>query len=401
MAPDPLPQAAGRSHQSTAVVTATFVLGSAAMLVLGVEPILLGGLAEAGRLSPAGVGQVAMVEILGLAIGATVGPFRMNGRMRAKVAAVALLLAVVNLAIPWASSPALVLLQRAAAGLLAGLLLGAASVILTHNDRPERMSGLLMGLSTIPQVVVAFLLPTMIMPRLGVAAGFATLAAAALLSLVATPLLVDDVAIGNDGVVPRPAWSSALLAVIAAAFLQNAGIGAAWSYLERLASERAYPPAVVGGAIAGSLALQVVGGLVAAGVARRLPSRPVLVLGSLVQLSLVVGMVTAREASLFTLLACGFGLFWLALQPFLVRQMISLEPTRTAAMLLAPLGLIGFSAGPLISSAFVDRQQVGGAFWAAAVMLAGAATAYVLSGRLRENGAAPPLPARRGNAGLR
>lgn len=383
MAVLPTNDASGSRHQSRLVVATTILVGSAAMLVLGVEPILLGGLAEAGRLSEAGVGQVAMVEIFGLAIGATAGPFVMNSRMRVKLAVVSLLLALANLAVPLASTSGEILLQRGGAGLLAGLLLGAVSLVLTHNARPERMSGLLMGLSTIPQVLAALLLPTIVIPRLGVGAGFGVLAGMALLSLLVAPLMVDRVPVSHSGTGGTLRWSPALAIVVGAAFLQNAGIGAAWSYLERLAHDQGFSSATVGGAIGGSLAFQVAGALLAAWLGGRLPAVWVLILGSVVQASFVICLLLTGQSAAFIAFACGFGLFWLALQPFLVRQLIALDPTRTAAMLLAPLGLVGFSAGPLVASAYVHGQQVGGAFWAAAAMLVVAASLYAISATLQ------------------
>jgi len=72
-----------RRHEKGGVVAAAMLIGAASMLVLGMEPILLGGLAEAGRLN--GVGQAAMSNSFGLALGSTAGPFVMNaGHMRAK-----------------------------------------------------------------------------------------------------------------------------------------------------------------------------------------------------------------------------------------------------------------------------------------------------------------------------
>jgi len=380
MSPNLLIEDTSRRHQSLGVVSATMLIGTASMLVMGVQPILLGGLVDAARISEAGVGQAAMIEIFALAVGATAGPFLMNrGDMRANVAAASLLLVLVNLLIHWASGPA-VLLQRGLAGLLEGLLLGAVSAIFTHNDRPERMSGLLLGLSTIPQVIAAYLLPIVVIPRFGVDAGFAILAGAAMLSCLAAPAIVVRVPRQRGGHGDQIAVPKALLAIAAAAFLQNAGIGAAWSYMERLATQHHFEASVVGAAIAGSLAFQVGGALLASWLGWRLPSRLVLILGALLEAGLVVGLVQADHAATFIASAWGFGLFWLALQPFLVTAVITLEPSRTAAMLLAPLALVGFSAGPLAASLAIRPGHLEGGFWIAAALLVVAAALYALAG---------------------
>lgn len=378
---------ASPAHQSPAVVAATMLIGTAAMLVMGVEPILLGGLLASGRLTEAGVGQAAMLEIIGLAAGATFGPFLMNrGHMRMKVAVVSTLLFVLNLAIHWAAAPGLVLLQRGLAGVLEGFLLGAVSVVFTHNDRPERMSGLLLGLSTIPQVAAAYLLPILVIPRFGIDAGFALLSAAALIAGLATPYLVDRVEPSPDTPHVHPVASPALFLVVAAAFLQNAGIGAAWSYLELLASQHQFSSGTVGSAIAASLACQVGGALAASWLSGRLHAGAVLVAGAAVQAGIVTVLLYATRADTFLLAACGFGVFWLAMQPFLVARLVALDPSRIVAMLLAPVALVGFSAGPLAASLVIAPGDVEGAYRLGAALLVACGALYFLHHFVRRAG---------------
>lgn len=373
-----------RQHQSTIVVAATIVIGCASMLVFGIEPILLGGLAEVGKLTGAGVGQVAMIETLGVALGSTAGPFVMGaGRIRIKVAAACVSLILVNATMIWQMRPEAILLDRGLAGLFEGLLLGAVSVVLTHNDHPERMSGLLLGFSTIPQVIAAYALPTWLIPRWGVTAGYWLLAAAAGLSLLVTALIVDQVPRRHAGGTRPINWSLPLLVVGLAAVLQSAGIGAAWNYIEQLAAQLHLSPQTVGAAISGSLACQVGGALLAAWLGGRLSARPVLIVGALSEAALVLGLMLSHAPSAFIALSFAFGMFWLALSPFLVAEIIALEPTRTFAMLLTPIGLIGFGAGPLAASYVVKAGDVRPGFCVGAVMLAAAALLYAVSGRPR------------------
>jgi hypothetical protein len=217
-------------------ICGALVAGSAALLPLGVLPILLGGLVEAGRLSQAGVGRAATLETLGLALGAGVGAHWMGrGSMRLKTASAAFALAGVNVATAHAASSAAVLLDRAAAGLLAGLLLGAANAIIVRTQTPHRLSGAMLGLSTLPQILAAYLLPVLVIPRFGVTAGFYLLAAGVLLAALCAWTMVDAVE-----PLERPRQNTArtslpLLLFAGAVVLQSGGIGAAWTYVERLA----------------------------------------------------------------------------------------------------------------------------------------------------------------------
>jgi hypothetical protein len=361
----------GYVHETPPVVWSSMLIGTAAMLILGVQPILLGGLTEVGRLTAAGLGLAAMLEILGLAIGSTFGPYLMNtGSMRMRTALACLALAAVNMGVYLADTQAPILCLRAAAGLLEGLMLGSVNVVLTHTRRPERMNGLLLGLSTIPQVIAAYLLPVLIIPRFGLNAGFGLLAALALLAAGCASRLVDHVKYhAPQGGLPPIRWSPALVAFMGAVLLQNAGIGAAWNYVERLAHQHGLPPAVAGAAIAGSLAFQVAGALLAAWMGWRLVARAVLVSGALLQAGLVIVLAAVGTPLAFIAALSAFGLFWLALQPFQVAEIIALDPSRRVALLLTPLALTGISLGPLLVSFEVTSGDVSGAFWGAGALL--------------------------------
>lgn len=58
---------------SAAEVAAALAIGSAALLVLGLQPILLGELLEARQVTLEGVGLVAMAEIVALGVGVLLG----------------------------------------------------------------------------------------------------------------------------------------------------------------------------------------------------------------------------------------------------------------------------------------------------------------------------------------
>ena len=111
------------------------------------------------------MGYAAAIELFGVAVGAAIGPFVVNKPVRARAVAISLALAFANVSIYVADAPVKILTERGVAGVLEGLLLGAASLIAVHNSRPERMNGLLIGLATAPQVAAAYALPIFILPR--------------------------------------------------------------------------------------------------------------------------------------------------------------------------------------------------------------------------------------------
>lgn len=372
------------AHETPKVLGAAMVLGTSALMVLGVQPILLGGLIREGRITEAGLGQVAMAEVFCLAIGSLIGPSLMNrGSMRRRAVVVAVLLALANGATGLSSSPLQLIGMRAMAGLLEGLALGAAVLVLTHTRHPHRMSGLFLGLQTVPQAIAALTFPSLLIPRFGVDSGFLVLGGLAAGGAGAALLLVDHVATPSTTSRIRIAWTPQLLWLILAILLQNASIGAAWSYVERLAEHHGLSPSTIGLSLSGSLLFQVAGALVVAWVAWRLPHRASLMIGSMLQAIVALLMLIADTPFAFFAATCLFGLFWLALQPFQVSYAIECDPSRSVAVLLTPIALVGFSTGPLIVSALVVGQTVTPAYIAAAGLLVLACACYALAGTRR------------------
>lgn len=360
-----------RQHESLRAVSATMLVGVASMLILGIQPIVLGGLTAQGRLTEAGLGQAAMVEVFALAVGSAVGPFVMNsGRMRLQTGLAALVLAAVNGGMFLANTAAWVLVLRGAAGLVEGLMLGSVIVILTHSRQPERMNGLLLGITTAPQILAAYLLPAVIIPRLGLNAAFGMLGASAFCAALAAPLLVDRVRPPGPQVAASIPWSPALVALLLGALAQNAGIGAAWNYIERLGSQYGLPPALIGSVIAGSLFLQFAGALLSAWFSVRLPARAMLIAGAFLQSVVVTALAASGLPVVYGAATCLFGLFWLALQPFLVSELIALDASRRVALVMTPVALVGLSLGPLLVSFAVRAGDVRGGFLGAAGLLA-------------------------------
>lgn len=373
---DRLNATAPRQDAPSAIIAA-MLIGAAAMMVLGLQPILLGSLTAQGRLSEAGLGQAAMVEILAFAAGAAAGSVLMrSGSMRVRVILASLILITVNLGMYAASSPAVVLMLRGAAGLMEGLLLSATLMILTHSLHPARMNGLFMAFSTAPQIAGAYLLPAVIMPRLGLDSGFAILASLALIAMLAARFIPDTVEVEERAEHGGIDWTPSLAFVMLAAFIQSAGIGAAWSYTERLGHQHGMSPSLIGAAIAASLLLQCVGALAAAWLSAHLLPRIALVGSALVQVMIVGAMAASQSSAVFIVATCLFGLFWLALQPFLVAQLLILDRSRGAAIVMAPILLVGLGLGPLLVSFSMHDGDVRGGFWWSAGFFAIAGVLY-------------------------
>jgi len=374
-----LPGLEARRRRSIALAIG---IGTAVTLVFGVQPILLGGLTEAGRLTEADLGRVATVEILALAVGSAIGPRLLpQVGMRWLTVIGCVLLVLANLAVGACASPVSLYIDRLAAGLCEGFALSATIFILVHDRAADRVNGLFLAVSTVPQMVAAFILPIYLIPRAGVDAGFYLLGAVALVAAFAA-LPMEGRPDRREAAVAAPIrWSPGLVAGLFAIFLHGAGIGGSWSYLEALAAEHRISEQAIGIALAGSLGCQILGASVVAWFGWRTPLSVALVLGSGLQAVIVLALLYSTTAGSFVALAWAFGFFWLALAPFQIQLILRLDPTRSAALLLTPLSLIGFSAGPMIASLAVRPGQVGGGFILSSVMLVIAGLVYGAIGR--------------------
>ena len=150
-------------------------------------------------------------------------------------------------------------------------------------------------------------------------------------------------------------------AALAACFLFLACIVGVWVYAEPLSHQSGHPPAVAGTAISLSLAFQVLGGTAATLLAGRLRWFWVLLGCTAVDLALLAIFAALPGAAVFLAVSAAFGFIWLFLMPFLVPMTIQADPTRRSAILLGGAQLLGGSLGPLMASTLVTDSDARGA----------------------------------------
>jgi hypothetical protein len=359
--------AASQAHSPFVSVAGAMLVGTAALMILGIQPILLGALTEEHRLSIAELGRLATVENLALAASSAVGVATMGGaRLRTKAAAACAALALVNLGQCFATGGLLLFVLRGVAGALEGLMLGGAICILTATPNPDRINGLFLAVQTIPQMIAAYLLPVALIPRWGSDSGFALLSAMALVALAGAAALrapppTQARAAAETNVQRARATLPTIIALIAVV-VQNAGIGGAWNYVEQVGSLHAFGADIIGVALSASLAAQVAGAFFVAWIGWRAPYRIVLAVGIGAQALIVLVLARLSSSPVFVAAATGFGLLWLGLQPYQIRQLIGLDPSRRAVLLVLPLALTGLSLGPFAVSFAARPDGVGGCF---------------------------------------
>jgi hypothetical protein len=342
--------------------SATLYGGVAGVMVLGVQPLVLGALVDEGRIALDELGRIATVETLGIALGASAGAIllrRLGARSLGVLAAVAV--AAGNFAMPLARGALAIAALRGGVGLAEGVLVALAVAMIARAPAPERWSGVFLGVQTVAQAVGAWLLPILLVPRLGRGAGFQMMGAMALVACATAPLGSREggAAAGADELLPRltpGAWLGLgwVFASLAATF-------AVWSYFDRIGAASRISEEVIGEAAALSLITQAAGSFLATGVGARIGWRSAVLLCALGQLGSIAAFAWLGTPAPFVAAGALFGFAWLFGMPYQVRALVEIDPSREAAKWIAPAQIFGGATGPWLASLFVRGADLGGA----------------------------------------
>ncbi|MGM9491050.1 MFS transporter [Ideonella sp. YS5] len=338
-------------------IAAALAIGTLAVLMIGLQPILLGELVERQVVSLEGVGLVAMGEIVGLGLGILLGDALLPwSHLRRIALASALLSVALDVATLWARGDGQMLAVRAAAGLAEGVLVWGATGVIVRTGDPARLGGVFFVTQTLAQALVGAALANAVLPHGGWRAGFAALAVLTLLTL---PLAFIQPARLQALAAPAASgfrWSAVTVLPLAMVFLQLAAIGAFWAYLEPLGKAAGLDARAAQTLISGVLVMQVLGGLASTAAVRRLPVLPVLAVGSVLLAVFALGSQAGGELA-FGLACAAFGFAWLFLFPFQIAVAFRVDPSGRLAMLVPAAQLLGSAFGPLIASLLVSGED--------------------------------------------
>ncbi|WP_279363536.1 MFS transporter [Xanthomonas sacchari] len=361
-------------------------IGAIALLILGVQPIVLGALVEQHLITLPGVGVVAMGEIIALGIGVALGDALLPVSWQRTTAVVAALLAaLLNLATVQAQGDAAFVALRAAAGLAEGLLVWVATVSIVRAATPDRITAVFMVLQALAQIALAAALALWVLPAAGWKGGFVAMAATCLLVLPLAAALSVSASLARAAdaqcaatATARLRWSPATLAPLLVAFLQMSAIGALWAYLEPLALRAGLDAHAAQLQTSWVLGMQIVGGLAAIYWVRRLSVTATLTLGSVALCLVAAAMyrVPGNAALGFAAVCVAFGFAWMFLMPFHVGLALRADAQGRVAVLVPAAQLIGSACGPLLASLLLHADDpapvplVGLGFALAAALLA-------------------------------
>ena len=326
-------------------------VGSVALLIPGLQPLLLGELVAHQRITLTGVGMVAMGEIITLGLGVIAGnAFLSPARLPAITLATAVLLSLIDLLTVRLNGDVAFATTRALAGLLEGVLVWVTTSVIVRTATPDRLAAIFLASQTLAQAAVAALLASVVIPSSGWPGGFVVLAVLSAALAALAPALRPGLRPFQSEDSSPPLRSPATWMTFAIVLAQMASIGALWAYLDPLGRNIGLTGPQVGILISAVLLLQVIGGSTAAGVVRRLPAPAILLATSLLLAGVTAALHTQPPALLFCALCGLFGFVWLFRMPFQVSLAFCADPAGRVAVLVPALQLLGSAFGPLLAS---------------------------------------------------
>ncbi len=348
-------------------VGAAVMLGALSLLMSGIMPLFLGALANEHRLTAAGIGRLATVELLSAAVATGSAGLLLKPRRLKGVAVVASLgLALANLATIGLSGLALTVM-RVAAGLPEGVLLWMVVGLIARTRTPDFVSGVLFTTMASLQLVVAVGLALLVMPRFGADGAYAVVAglsALGLLAAIALPNAYGPPPAGEQGSAPPLRGWLALAAV----FVFQAAISGAGVYILPLAHQAGVSDGDGQTAVSVALAMEVVGALAATAIAKRVNFLDVFLIGGAALLA-GLGLYAVRTPGWMFIAVSGVvGFFSLLVLPFFVSLTVHADPSRRAAVQIGAAQLLGGALGPVLASLSVGEHDVHAALGVSAIL---------------------------------
>ncbi|HPN04240.1 MAG TPA: hypothetical protein PK050_00420 [Hyphomonadaceae bacterium] len=341
--------------------SAVMFLGVTAIMIAGLQPLLLGTLATEGRLTANQLGQAATAELLAMGLAAFVsGAVLKPARLKAIGIAASLTLAAIDFATPLVAGDTITLM-RGLAGLPSGVLMWITIALIARTPTPERWSGVYLTVQTLAQFVMATVLSATIVPSFGSDGGWVALGVLCIVTAIVALAVPADYA-----PLPRTESNSSLPGIrgwiaLIAAFLYSAFTIGVWVYAEPLSRQSGHDPGVTGAAVSISLACQVAGGTAATLLAGRINWLWTTLIAAVINVGLLIGLYNLPDPQTFLILSGAFGFLWIFILPFLVPMVIEADPTRRAAVLIGGAQVLGGSFGPFFASLLVTEADSRGA----------------------------------------
>lgn len=340
-------------------IAALLTVGVAGMEIAGVQPVLLDALLSEHRFIPALLGWTATAELLAIGLGMWLADHLLPLRHLRWIALAAIAVTVLcDIAVLQARDVTIVAL-RGLAGVAEGVMIWLPTCMITRAPAPGRWAGLFLALQGLGQLAFASAVPPLVMEVYGSSGGFLVLAATALIAVIAVPFLPSHFAplrAADASTLPYQLTPRAAIVLLSVFLIAAFSLGL-FNFLGPIAQQAGLDPKVLGIAVSVSLAMQIIGPMLASMLAGRWPYYPIFAACVLVNAAVLVTLGSLPGAAAFIAASAVFGFFWLFFLPFQVPMAIEADPTRKVAMWLPTAQLLGGSTGPALGGLFVSAND--------------------------------------------
>ncbi len=239
---------------------ALMLCGVTGLMIPGLQPLLLGGLADAGRVAPTALGRIATAELLMMGLTAGIaGSFLKAKRLKTWAIGALASMAVLDTITPLARGE-MVTFVRALAGLRSGILVWLIIAMIARTPTPERWAGVYVTAQTAGQFLLATIVSMFVYARWGADGGFIGLALVCIANLFFVSWLPSSLAplpeAATSGLPNQRGW----LALIVNVSSRPGATSAAWVFVGQFSSQAHHAAGVAGEAVSISLAFQILAG---------------------------------------------------------------------------------------------------------------------------------------------
>jgi hypothetical protein len=355
-------------------IAAAIVIGALSPSILTMMPVVVQAFVERAGLTEAQGGLIASIEVLGI-LASTIGFSFLQGRLRWSRAAMAGLgiFACANLASAALSGFVALAIIRFAAGLGAGMSIGAGFVALAITRHPDRWFGWMIA-AVLSYAGLGLWFVPIIYRAGGLSALMCGFAAVGLLAMVAAAFIADGRPVqgrfgGPQSAPPLVLRVSALLTL----FLFFLGYGIIWTYMTLVGDASGLTEQQSSIALTASQLFGIIGAIAVAVAAEPIERR----IGRRGALAIIISLGTAGTACFslhqsFVLFCALNGLFqftWNAGQPALLGAVAAADQSGRLVTAAVPMQFLGYTVGPAIASLLV-KGGISPVIWVSAGFIA-------------------------------
>ncbi len=341
-------------------IFASTAMGTAAIIMFLLLPLLVGAVAETIDTTPRQLGILASSDLFGFGMGSLVGLFwarKVNWRSAGLVLLVALL--ITNLfSISVAENITTLSTSRLLSGIVQGSLCAIYSAHISDTLKPERYYAYFLAAQTAAGGIGLLLLPNFI-GGWGVAAVIAGQIILTALSLVLVALWMPRggfsrvTAEGHSIAINWKLTLPALMGLVAF-FVAQGGV---WAYMERIGNSQGLSAQFVGIVLSVAMGGSFIGSLIASAVDLRFGKKSPLILAAVFQVVCLI--IIFSDLGRWTYFAAGF-LFctlWNFALPYMIGVLIEVDASGRTILAGNPTFALGVAIAPLVISSFVTHDN--------------------------------------------